>query len=159
MNAEVPQSFSGSGTFALYERELVQGNEIQVNRKARETMGLEDGSNDIGAQQGKASGGQVTAGMVAKSLLAWADAQGIQITQKKVKDFVNRMWPTISGHELLTRSRKIFYLCSQLEANGWLESEEAQSFKAFDTKMQEYANEGVPIPLQDMTIQQSTGNN
>ena len=164
-----PQGFSQAGTFGLYERELLPGDDKTISTRVGETMSAEltgettqadNGGNPVADQPlSSTSGAQITAGTVAKSILAWADSQGVKLTQRRVKQFVDRMWPSISSAELLSRSRKLFYLVAQLEANGWLESEEAQVYKQFDSKMQKRTNSGVPIPLEDMTIWKATGAN
>jgi len=169
MTSSVPEGLLGVGTFGLYERELLPGDDKTINTRVGETMSAEltgettqadNGGNPVADQPlSSTSGAQITAGTVAKSILAWADSQGVKLTQRRVKQFVDRMWPGISGAELLSRSRKLFYLVAQLEANGWLESEEAQQYKRFDRKMTSHANSGVPIPLEDMTIRKATGAN
>lgn len=92
-------------------------------------------------------GQQITLGMIAKSLLAWSSSAGIEVTQRRVKQFVNSLFPTISSKELLSRSRKIFYVMDQLEQNGWLESEEAGYFKKFDSRMKSIAAQEKSIAI------------
>ena len=90
-------------------------------------MTIESGSENVGGQQ-------VTAGFLAKALLTWGDSARVRITQKRVKQLVDKTFPTISSEELRKRSKAIYLVITQLVENGWLESEEADAFRSFNNK-------------------------
>lgn len=91
----------------------------------------------------------LTAGTIAKMLLSLSDSRGVDITKARAKEYVNRLFPTISSAELLRRTKAVYTVATQLKENGWLESDEAKSLRHFDATMSKAAVEGREIPVKD----------
>lgn len=74
----------------------------------------------------------ITIGLIAKGLLAWSQPADEVPNKTLTKRYLNRLFPTISSAELLSRTKKVHDIMVKLKENGWLESTEYVEFQRYN---------------------------